>query len=487
MGKIGDKTRYGEQTPSINDYLIGTDGDVANKATHNYPIRDLVTLFLENSEIEGIVQDNRAVLKNLGQAQPSDSIASLVNNTPEFYIGEQEIFVFTFFRNLNVNPNVDQGSILSPNRDVNLITYKYLFTRGKGFYGTEIDNVTRTVSLDDFILIEEKSTRLPSRNGFPPIVHYLPNTTIKPLLQALNTGGTFIIDSNTPTYFNVNNINGYNSGNIYVFVGASGTYGLGATQFISSDLLTLEEAGLSSSPTSSIKIVESIPIFIPLNSSIPQIVNSLSPFYVSENELLIFNFRKAIQNTNYSSYIEKSSYFFKRGKGSYNAHIEHVPFTDNDFKLNYKEPNNHVSDLPNIRYYYFNTANTNIVDAVNSSKDPIVKSDATETLIESTDKLYKLIGANGNYGSGMLQITVSDLEEIDNVPCDCDTIKAETINEILTTEKTYLEKTSFDKMIKLQPIPTPDVLEDGMVWIEGKSLRYYIGGTIYTVITDEII
>src|SRR5690606_949779 len=227
------------------------------------------------------------------------------------------------------------------------------------------------------ILIESSSSLKPE--------HYsVPNISGASAVNAINTSGTYAILDGKDYYFQVFNVNGNGGSIVYRFVGDEGTYGVGATQVIGSNLLTLEELGIVTSSTTNITIKESIPLFIPAGSSKSAVINALPTFTVTQNDLYIFNVIESITSPTTSNVsLQSASYFLKRGKGTYGVGNPTAPIREADFKLNYKEKITPTLSPKEVVYYNFDkSAEEDIVDAINASETAVVVDDTYTTVVE---------------------------------------------------------------------------------------------------------
>lgn len=472
MPQIGNTTLYPKQIPTINDYLIGTDGDVNNKRTHNYAIQDILALFLANSDIEGIDQNNLVVEKNLGALGDEDTLWDVVNGLPQFQVTEKQLFVFKFSQRKFVGGDTPS----SGDPVLTLITFTYYFKAGKGYYGIEDTEITTELDESDFLFITKEEVDLPAPGGVEPQVYFIPNVAGDTALIAINTSGTYAVIDGQDVYFNISNVNGAGGYIIYRFIGDAGTYGVSATQVIGSNLLTLEEMGLQSTATTNIRFLQTVPLYVSPSTTKAAVVNALPSFTVTKNDIYVFNFIEVITSENI--YLQKGSYFLMRGKGVYGVGSSSLPIQDSEFLLNFKEKSNATSSPKEVVYYNFDkSAEEDIVDAINASETAVVINDAFTNVVEKDGVQYAFIGANGNYGFGLLQADSGDIEELVAEDYNAE----ELIAQLLAQENTFAEKTTFAKMIKLTSQASLPTAESGMVINHNNELRFYNGSGWYTI------
>ena len=482
MARINDTSKYAFDTPSINDFVIGSDGDVSNKRTRNYRIKDILDLFYNGSEIPGIDQNNKVIEKVLGQIATEKTIADAVNETTEFEVTERDIPVFTCTKKIYIEPT-GNGSP-SQNPVLRLTRLKYLFKKGKGFYGVQVSNPTTEVFEGDFTEIYREEIEIASSTSQNPECYPIPNVAGNGAANAINLSGTYAITDGKDTYFQVFNVNGNGGSIVYRFIGGAGTYGVGATQVIASNLLTLEELGIQTSSTTNIRILESIPLFIPPGSSKSAVINALPTFTVTQNDLYIFNVVESItSSTSANVYLQAASYFLKRGKGIYGVGNPTAPLSESDFKLNYKEKSVATGSPKEVVYYNFDKSEQeDIVDAINDSETAVVVDDTYTTVVEKDGVSYSFIGANGSYGFGLLQADSGDIDELASEDYNFEGLKADIVTEILTAENTFTEKTTFAKMLKLTSVASlPVAPESGMVVNKGNVLHFHDGTQWHTL------
>lgn len=481
MARINDTSKYAFDTPSINDFVIGSDGDVSNKRTRNYRIKDIINLFYNGSEIPGIDQNNKVVEKVLGQIATDKTIADAVNETTEFEVTERDIPVFSCTKKIYIEPT-GNGSP-SQNPVLRLVRLKYLFRKGKGFYGVEVSNPTTEVSEGDFTEIYREEIEIASSTSQNPECYPIPNVAGNGAANAINLSGTYAITEGKDTYFQVFNVNGNGGSIVYRFIGDAGTYGVGATQVTPSNLLTLEEIGIQPTTTTNIRILESIPLFIPAGSNKSAVINALPTFAVTQNDLYIFNVVESItSSTSTNVFLQAASYFLKRGKGIYGVGNPTAPLSESDFKLNYKEKSVATGSPKEVVYYNFDKSEQeDIVDAINDSETAVVVDDTYTTVVEKDGVSYSFIGANGSYGDGLLQADENDVAELVKEEYELEEFKEELFEDIFGAENSFLEKITFDKLVKLTSQATLPTPESGMIVNHNKVLKFYNGSSWYTI------
>jgi hypothetical protein len=482
MARINDTSRYAYDAPSTNDYVIGTDGDSTNKKTRNYRISDILQLFLDGSEIDGIDQNNKFIEKSLGLVATETTVAEAVMALPEFQIGERELYVFTLTKKI-YDEGAGSGSP-TQNPIMKLYLFKYIFKKGKGYYGVETSNPTTELDMGDFIEMRRDEIEIASTTSENPVLYTVSNTNGQSAVNAINTSGTYAILDGKDAYFQVFNVGGLGGSIIYRFVGEEGSYGVGATQVVSGNLITIEELGIATASTTNISIKESIPLFVPAGSTKAAVINALPTFTVSQNELYIFNVVETITSTTSANvFLQTASYFLKRGKGVYGTGNPTAPLTESDFKLNFKESSSNTNSPKPVDYYNFDkSGEDDIVAAINASPTPVVKNNDNTTVVEFEGIKYNFVGANGSYGNGLLQADSEDIEELENDNYTIDELTEVVTDSIVGSKNTFTEAQTFDKLIQLTSVsvlPTP--ADSGMIVNRNNVLHFYNGTSWYTL------
>jgi hypothetical protein len=483
MAKINDTSRYTYDSPSEDDYLVGTDGDANTRKTRNYRIKDVMALF----PASGVNQNNTVNYKRFGPIDIATNVADSVNAMQQFEVTETENVIFTCSKYF---PRSGDGVQRIPGTpvDTDIYFYTYLFRLGKGFYGISVDTPTTPVALNDFIEIERVIATVASSTDQDPIIFTIPNATGLDKLNAINAGGTYVISSGKDVYFNVANVDGLGKNIIYRFVGVAGTYGVGGLQVLEADLITWHDSNTTSSATTNIKIVDVLPMSLGAGQTKSGLINAMTPFTVSQNELYIFNFRTALVIGG-RSYIFASSWFLKRGKGTYGATINDTNvLRDSDLKLNFKEIVAASETTDDLVYYNLDAIDeNNIVDAINVSPTAIVIDGVNFNVIEKDGVSYKFIGADGSYGEGLTQAVLADLEEIGDaanlISSDEDVIIASLMNR----DNTFLQTNIFEKAVTIEdililpPRTLPLAPVNGTIANVGNTVLFYNGTSWYTL------
>lgn len=468
MARINDTSKYAYDSPSINDYVIGTDGDSTNKKTRNYKISDILQLFLDGSEIEGIDQNNKVIEIYLGRISVDNeeiTVADAVNALPEFQIGEEENYAFTLTKEINSSATVNRPP------ELRIQTLRYLLKPGKGYYGTEVSNPTTEVEINDFYFIDKEEISLQGSTSLAPVAYYITNTAGQAAAAAINAAGTYAVIDGKDVYFQVSNDNGTGRVVLYRFIGSAGTYGIGGTQVVSGNLLSSEAIGIQTSGTTNIRFIESPPIYIPTGSSKSEVVNALPTFTVTQNEAYIFNFRQTYYGPGATptAYILSSSYFLKRGKGIYGVGTGVPPLTESDFKLNFKESSQSTLGTLPVTYVILDGSDeADVVDAINASETAIVKDDDNSLIIEKDNVKYKFIGANGTYGDGNLQCDEDDIEELSE-------------NDSVFPDDIELGNVTIKDVLVLPPRTLPSSPVSGMIVNVSNTILFYNGTGWYTL------
>lgn len=437
MGKINNTNRYTFDVPSEKDFLVGTDGDGTNRKTRSYRIQDVIDLFPN----QGVNQNNLGLLIGVGVIPDGSNIANVINSRPQFEVTERDITIFTCSKYVTIG----EGFAGRPGTPVgmDIISYKYLLKLGKGWYGTSIDRPTITLDMFDLIEIFQSSITIPSTSDQLPVPYLIQNPDGLSALQAINTLGIYLVEAGKDVYFTITNVDGEGKEIVYRFVGATGVYGIGNTQVIATDLLTLGEMGIGSSNNIKVVKVNSNKAIGPSQTK-ASIVMALPTFTITENDLYVFGFREPVI-VNGNQEILASSWLFKKGKGIYGVGSPLGILTDDDFELNFKEvlasfPIGNPVEYTNLDFY--GNAGVDVITAINTSTDPIMILPATDNLLEKNRTVYKFIGAIGIYGLGNMQAVLGDLEELSPEVISIDTI--------LDGDSTFTGDNIFEKVPQIE-------------------------------------
>lgn len=408
MTRINNLTVYNKDTNLTGEeYLIGSDTDDFGR-TKNYQLKDIARYTFEDSDIEGIDQNNRVILFDMGDMENyPNGVSEALNSLPEYRISDKEILIVDSFKSFYEPPTFAQhNNFYKNNPPLKIINYRHIFKLGKGYYGIPDENHTKLIHPEDLILLNSSEESLPSETGKKPILYTILNADGKTSHQAINEDSVFEIENGTDVYFNIHR-KGLKM--TYRFIGDPGTYGIGETQVEASDLLLMDKDELSLTAINDISVREIAPIFIPNSSTKADVVNTMPPINKSKGEITVFNFRQW-KEEGVAARLELSSWLFKRNQGKYgNPDEGGVPVSNADFIL-ISKIYSQSSGLSNSNYVNFDLSEEqNLVDAINNNEELIELSSDTTTLVERNKDVYELTGEEGLYGKGHLQISEGNL------------------------------------------------------------------------------